>query len=142
MARASARCATPRSGPAPASPHASGPLGCGARCHYRLPGDLMLKLNLLTLAVMLAAANGPAHAQDNTSTTTQDMVGVPGCHFGEKIDGTTAQDAARFLKSAGYTSFSGLKKSCDNNWHGQAMINGTAVNVMVTPQGHVVQEGS
>jgi len=100
----------------------------------------MLKLNLFTLAMMLAMTGGQAHAQ-NTSTGG-DMVGVPGCHFGEKIDGTTAQDAEKFLKSAGYTSISGLKKSCDNNWHGQAVLNGTAVNVMVTPQGHVVQEGS
>jgi hypothetical protein len=110
----------------------------------------MLKLNLLTLAMMLAMTNGQAHAQTNTTATQvptalsgdTNMVGVPGCHFGEKIDSTTAQDAERFLKSAGYTSISGLKKSCDNNWHGQAVLNGAAVNVMVTPQGHVVQEGS
>jgi len=113
----------------------------------------MLKLNLLTLAMMLAMTNGQAHAQNTTTPATQvptalssdagaNMVGVPGCHFGEKIDGTTAQDAEKFLKSAGYSSISGLKKSCDNNWHGQAMLNGTPVNVMVTPQGRVVQEGS
>jgi len=100
----------------------------------------MLKLNLLTLAMMLAMTNGQAQAQDTAAGS--DMVGVPGCHYGEKIDGTTAQDAEKFLKSAGYSSISGLKKSCDNNWHGQAVLNGTAVNVMVTPQGQVVQEGS
>jgi hypothetical protein len=70
------------------------------------------------------------------------MVGVPGCHFGERIDGTTADDAAKFAQAAGYTSVSGLKKSCDNNWHGQAMLNGAPVNVMITPDGRVVQEGS
>jgi hypothetical protein len=112
----------------------------------------MLKLNLLTLAMMLAMTNGQAHAQTNTTATQvptalsadtgTNMVGVPGCHFGETIDGTTAQDAEKFLKSAGYTSISGLKKSCDNNWHGQAVLNGAPVNVMVTPQGRVVQEGS
>ncbi|HEY1382989.1 MAG TPA: hypothetical protein VGF43_05215 [Dongiaceae bacterium] len=112
----------------------------------------MLKLNLLTLAMMLAMTTGQAHAQTTTPATQvptsmsgdagTNMVGVPGCHFGEKIDGTTAQDAERFLKGAGYTSISGLKKSCDNNWHGQAVLNGAPVNVMVTPQGHVVQEGS
>src|SRR5919109_4257462 len=109
MARASARCATPRSGPAPASPHASGPLGCGARRHYRFRENFMLKFNLLTLAMMVAITGGQAHAQ---STGTQvptsvsgspgtEMVGVPGCHFGEKIDNTTAEDAQRFLKNAG-----------------------------------------
>jgi hypothetical protein len=110
----------------------------------------MLKLNLLTLAMMLAMTNGQAHAQ-SAATSTQvptslsgdaGMVGVPGCHFGEKVDGTTAADAQRFLKSAGYTQITGLKKSCDSNWHGQALYNGAPVNIMVTPQGHVVQEGS
>jgi len=102
----------------------------------------MLKLNLMTMAMMLAMTGGAAQGQTATVSPGSDLVGVPGCHFGEKIDGTTADDAARFLKSAGYTSISGLKKSCDNNWHGQAMYNGMPVNVMVTPAGHVVQEGS
>ena len=31
-----------------------------------------------------------------------EAVGVPGCHFGEKIDGTTADDAAKFAQAAGY----------------------------------------
>ena len=100
----------------------------------------MLKLKLLTLATMLAVTGGPALAQSASSDTN--MVGVPGCHFGERIDGTTADDAVRHAQAAGYTSVSGLRKSCDNNWHGQAMLNGTAVNVMITPQGRVIQEGS
>lgn len=98
----------------------------------------MQKFNLLTLAMMFAMTGGVALAQSAGTS----VVGVPGCHFGEQIDGTTADDAARFLRSAGYTSVSGLKKSCDNNWHGQAMLNGVQTNVMVTPQGRVVQEGS
>jgi hypothetical protein len=111
----------------------------------------MLKINLMTLAILLAMTGVPAHAQTSNSTQVPtslsggdgtDMVGVPGCHFGEKIDSTTAADATRFLKSAGYTSIAGLKKSCDNNWHGQAVLNGAPVNVMVTPEGRVVQEGS
>jgi hypothetical protein len=108
----------------------------------------MLKLNLLTLAMMLAMAGGTAHAQSTTTETAPmstnsgtSMVGVPGCHFGEKIDGSTADDARQHLEAAGYTSVSGLKKSCDNNWHGHAMLNGVGTNVMVTPQGRVVQEG-
>lgn len=106
----------------------------------------MLKLNLLTLAMMFAMTGSPVQAQNtqipaNLSGDTG-MVGVPGCHFGERIDGTTAADAQQFLKGAGYTSITGLRKSCDNNWHGQALYNGAPVNVMVTPQGRVVQEGS
>ena len=112
----------------------------------------MLKIELVTLAMMLATAGVPAYAQTTGSSTQvptslsggdgTDMVGVPGCHFGEKIDNTTAADATRFLKNAGYSSITGLKKSCDNNWHGQAVLNGAPVNVMVTPEGRVVQEGS
>jgi hypothetical protein len=107
----------------------------------------MLKFNALTLAMMLAMAGGTAHAQSTTTTmpapagSGTSMVGVPGCHFGEKIDASTADDARRHLEAAGYTSVSGLKKSCDNNWHGHAMLNGVGTNVMVTPQGRVVQEG-
>ena len=109
----------------------------------------MLKINLLALAMMLAMAGAPAQSQTSTSNQMPmsaspgtEMVGVPGCHFGEKIDNTTADDVHRILSQAGYTSISGLKKSCDNNWHGQAMLNGVMTNVMITPDGRVVQEGS
>jgi len=104
----------------------------------------MLKLNLLTLAVMLGMSGAPGHAQTASTQVPAgtDMVGVPGCHFGERINSTTADEARSQAQAAGYTSVSGLKKSCDNNWHGQAMLNGTAVNVMITPDGRVVQEGS
>ena len=102
----------------------------------------MTKIKLVTLAMMLAVTALPAQAQTAASTQGTDMVGVPGCHFGEQINGTTADDARRSLASAGYTSIFGLKKSCDNNWHGHATLNGVATNVMVTPDGRVVQEGS
>lgn len=106
----------------------------------------MLKLSLLTAAMAIAVA-GTAYAQTATQVPTSlspgaSMVGVPGCHFGERIDGTTADQAAAHARAAGYSSVTGLKKSCDNNWHGQAMLNGAAVNVMITPDGRVVQEGS
>lgn len=103
----------------------------------------MLKLNLMAAAMVLAVV-GPAYSQTATTTLSpgSNMVGVPGCHFGEQIDGTTADQAVQHAQAAGYTSVSGLKKSCDNNWHGQAMLNGAPVNVMITPDGRVVQEGS
>jgi hypothetical protein len=102
----------------------------------------MVKLSLLTAALAIAVA-GAAQAQTATTLSPgSNMVGVPGCHFGERIDGTTADQAAAHARAAGYSSVSGLKKSCDNNWHGQAMLNGAAVNVMITPDGRVVQEGS
>ena len=103
----------------------------------------MLKRNLMAAAMILAVA-GPAYSQTATTTLSPDtsVVGVPGCHFGEQIDGTTADQAAKHVQAAGYSSVTGLKKSCDNNWHGQAMMNGAPVNVMITPDGRVVQEGS
>jgi hypothetical protein len=103
----------------------------------------MLKRNLMAAAMILAVA-GPAYSQTATTTLSPatSVVGVPGCHFGEQIDGTTADQAAKHAQAAGYSSVTGLKKSCDNNWHGQAMLNGAPVNVMITPDGRVVQEGS
>jgi hypothetical protein len=102
----------------------------------------MVKFSLMAAAAMLAVA-GPAYSQTATTLSPgTNVVGVPGCHFGERIDGTTADQAAKHAQAAGYTSVSGLKKSCDNNWHGQAMLNGAPVNVMITPDGRVVQEGS
>jgi len=109
----------------------------------------MLKLTLLPLAIMFAAG-GTVHAQSTTPTplvptvtsnSGNSVVGVPGCHFGERIDGSTADDASAHLRSAGYTNIGGLKKSCDNNWHGHATMNGVGTNVMVTPDGQVIQEG-
>lgn len=94
----------------------------------------MLKLNLLTMALLLSATGG---AQAQTTTVPETVVGVPGCHFGEVIDGTTADDAKRNIEAAGYTNVIGLKKSCDNYWHGQAMANGALTRVSVTPDGRV-----
>ncbi|NJM91866.1 MAG: hypothetical protein HC861_03695 [Rhodospirillaceae bacterium] len=80
-------------------------------------------------AAMILAVAAPAYSQTASTTPSPgtNMVGVPGCHFGERIDGTTADQAAKHAQAAGYTSVTGLKKSCDNNWHGQAMLNGAPV---------------
>jgi len=106
----------------------------------------MMKLSLMAAAMMLAVA-GNAYSQTATQVPTSlspgtEAVGVPGCHFGERIDGTTADQAVKHAQAAGFTAITGLKKSCDNNWHGQALLNGTPVNVMITPDGRVVREGS
>ena len=102
----------------------------------------MLKLNLMAAAMILAVA-GPAYSQTATTLSPgTNVVGVPGCHFGEQIDGTTADQAAKHAQAAGYTSVSGLKKSCDNFWHGQATVNGMMVNVALSPAGKVMLEGN
>lgn len=100
-------------------------------------GNAVLKLNLFSLALLLSLPNAPAHAQGVQAPESQ-----PGCHFGEIIDGTTADDARKHIEVAGYTAVRDLKKSCDNFWHGRASINGVETNVLVTPDGHVRPEGN
>lgn len=74
--------------------------------------------------------------------TGEPAVPGPGCHFGEVIDSTTADDARRKIEAAGFSNVHGLKKSCDNFWHGQAVLNGVAVNVALSPAGKVMLEGN
>lgn len=97
----------------------------------------MLKLNLAPLVLLLGMAHLPAQAQ----TGTAPQVPGPGCLYGEVIDGTTADDAKRHIEQAGYMNVTGLKKSCDNFWHGRATLNGVTTNVLVTPDGRVRPEG-
>jgi hypothetical protein len=62
----------------------------------------------------------------------------PGCHFGEVIDGSTADEAQRKIEAAGFSDVHALKKSCDNFWHGKAILTGRAVNVVLSPSGKVM----
>ena len=65
-----------------------------------------------------------------------------GCSAGDRIDGTTADQAKHQIVAAGYSQVSGLKKGCDNYWHGIAMKDGASVGVVVSPTGEVMTEGS
>jgi hypothetical protein len=96
----------------------------------------MLKLNLLSMVLLMSLPNSPVQAQ-----STLQAPSMPGCHYGEVIDGSTADDAKRHIEAAGYTNVYGLKKSCDNFWHGRASQNGMETNVLVTPDGRVRPEG-
>jgi len=64
-----------------------------------------------------------------------------GCISNEKIDGSTADTAKQKIKHAGYLKVSGLKKGCDNFWHGKADKDGLPVNVVLSPKGDVMTEG-
>lgn len=86
-------------------------------------------------AILMLGAALPVHAQDATQPTNN-------CAPGEKIDGTTANDARQKMEAAGFTDVTQLYKGCDNVWHGQARANGNPVNVMVGPDNVVRQEGS
>jgi len=83
----------------------------------------------------LVLLTGTARAQQ----TSQPVPG-PGCHFGEVIDGSTADDARTKIEAAGFTDVRDLKKSCDNFWHGKATLSGLPVNVVLSPAGKVMLE--
>jgi hypothetical protein len=64
------------------------------------------------------------------------------CSPGDRIDGTTVAYATEKIEAAGYQQVHGLKKGCDNYWHGIAKKDGVDVNVVLTPNGKVmVEEG-
>lgn len=85
------------------------------------------KAGVFAFAALVMAAAGPAWA---------------GCSAGDKIDGSTAAEAKQQIEAAGYEQVRVLKKGCDNYWHGTARKDGAAVNVVLSPQGEVVVEGS
>ena len=85
------------------------------------------KAGLYALAAVVMLAAGPAWA---------------GCAAGDKIDGTTADQARHKIVAAGYTEVTDLKKGCYNYWHALAMKDGASVGVVVSPTGEVMTEGS
>ncbi len=95
---------------------------------------VLLAIVLALITVVLMAPPNRAGAQETVSQPTNN------CAAGDKIDGSTAEQAQQKLQAAGYTGITGLTKGCDNVWHAQAMTGGKAVNVMVAPDGSVNQE--
>jgi hypothetical protein len=63
------------------------------------------------------------------------------CQTGDRIDGSRASDAQKKIEAAGYAKVNGLKKSCDNFWHGKAEKDGREVRVVLSPQGQILPEG-
>lgn len=85
------------------------------------------KAGVVAFAALVMVAAGPAWA---------------GCSAGDQIDGSTASQAKSQIEAAGYEQVRVLKKGCDNYWHGTARKDGAAVNIVLSPQGQVVIEGS
>jgi hypothetical protein len=56
------------------------------------------------------------------------------CSAGERIDGSTADQAKKRIEGAGFNQAHDFRKGCDNVWHSFAMKNGAAVRVSVQPQ--------
>ncbi|MBI1206428.1 MAG: hypothetical protein GC191_03960 [Azospirillum sp.] len=81
------------------------------------------------LAIVLAA--GPL----------QPAPALAGCEYGEKIDGSTADQAKRKFEAAGFRQVHELHKGCDNYWHGIATKDGVVTRVVLSPEGEVMREG-
>lgn len=63
------------------------------------------------------------------------------CMAGDRVDGTTADQARRKMEAAGFRGVNDLRKGCDNMWHGVALQNGEQTRVVLTPDGQVMKEG-
>jgi hypothetical protein len=91
------------------------------------------KIVFLTMAALVQiAGSGPQFVS---------VAHADGCETGAKIDGSTAAEAKKKIESAGFRQVRGLKKGCDNFWHGIAVKDGVETNVVLTPQGQVIPEG-
>lgn len=103
---------------------------------------MLPKSGMLSAAVVagLVSLNSTAWAQQTGQT--EPAVPGPGCHFGEVVDSSTADDARRKIEAAGLTDVRELKKSCDNFWHGKAILSGRPVNVVLSPAGKVMLESN
>ncbi|TXH38134.1 MAG: hypothetical protein E6Q98_04745 [Rhodospirillaceae bacterium] len=105
------------------------------------------RIGLLATAVVVAglstlSSNLPAQAQSDPSAA-QVRIQLAGCEAGDRIDGTTADDARKKIEAAGYRQVRDLVKGCDNFWHASAVSkDGTPGNVLLTPQGEVWPDGN
>jgi hypothetical protein len=62
------------------------------------------------------------------------------CSHGERIDGSTADQARVKIQRAGFSNVGGLTKGCDNFWHGTANQGASRVGVVLAPSGEVMVE--
>ncbi len=92
------------------------------------------------IAVLASAALLGSAAMAQDAAAPAPPVPGPGCHFGEVVDGSTADDARSKIEAAGFAEVRDLKKSCDNFWHGKATLSGRPVNVVLSPGGKVMLE--
>jgi hypothetical protein len=92
-------------------------------------------MSALAAVLALAVLSPAAHAQ----TANAEQPG--GCAPGDRVDRSTAADARKKIEAAGYQRVSGLKKGCDNAWHGVAVKDGEPVHVVLNPEGKVLPEG-
>jgi hypothetical protein len=92
----------------------------------------------LLLPATIAVAGFLAFAPENIRLIS---VARAACDPGTPLDKTTAEQIRERLIKAGYQDPSHLRKGCDNTWHGAVLKDGQPINVAVTPEGRIVQEG-
>jgi hypothetical protein len=118
----------------------SNPAGLTIGCHGSAMKDKgAMKTRLVLIAVIAACALfGGAFPESPLSPIAPALAA---CDPGTHIDKTTVEQIRDKLIKAGYKNPLHLRKGCDNAWHGTAIRNGQQINVAVTPDGHIVQEG-
>ena len=98
-----------------------------------------MKARLLLIAVLTGI--GALAATQPHSGFRPIATALAACEPGTRLDKTTVEAIRDKLIKAGYKNPLHLRKGCDNSWHGTAIKDGTQINVAVTPDGHIVQEG-
>jgi hypothetical protein len=106
-------------------------MGMGGRCH--------MKTRLMLIAV-LAGIGGLAATQPHEAFRLI-ATAYAACEPGTPLDKTTIDEIRARLTKAGYTNPQNLRKGCDNTWHGTVTKDGAQINIAVTTDGHIVQEG-
>jgi hypothetical protein len=64
------------------------------------------------------------------------------CMPGDRVDGSTANQAAARMRAAGYNNLTGFHKGCDSYWHATGTKDGQQVGVVLSPQGVVMTESA
>jgi len=98
-----------------------------------------MKTRLVLIALL--ANCGLLIAFNPASKTALIQQAQAACDPGTVLDKTTVDQIRDKLIKAGYKNPLHLRKGCDNAWHGTAIKDGQQINVAVTPDGNIVQEG-
>ena len=73
---------------------------------------------------------------------SQPAVPQGNCLPGDKIDGSTAEQAKAKFAAAGYSDVKIIRKGCDNFWHASGVYGGVPSFMVLSPDGKVLPEGS
>jgi hypothetical protein len=95
------------------------------------------KTGLLAAAAVIALVAAP-HSNLNPIGSAPAFAR---CDPGERIDGSTANDARRAMQRAGYANIRDLRKGCDNYWHAIATRDGATMRIVLAPSGEILREG-